>query len=163
MQKLAEDPQDSVRLLAVEDLIAFGKLFTQEQNQEHLLPIFKALAEDKSWRVRYMVASEYVEVRKNNNDFMAFSMDMVINGTIYYLFCKIAQAFGDAIVQEHFTAPFLEFLDDPEGEVRTAATGRITGMYLLNVGIANQTTQSFQQASPSLWTRRSLLRNCCPA
>ena len=63
MQELAQDSQDSVRLLAAEDLVAFGKLFTPEQNSQHLLPIFKALAEDKSWRVRYMVASEYVEVK----------------------------------------------------------------------------------------------------
>lgn len=63
LKQLAQDSQDSVRLLAAEELVPFGKLFNEDQNRNLLLPIFSALAEDRSWRVRYMVASEYVEVR----------------------------------------------------------------------------------------------------
>lgn len=63
LKQLAQDSQDSVRLLAAEELVPFGKIFNEEQNRNLLLPIFSALAEDRSWRVRYMVASEYVEVR----------------------------------------------------------------------------------------------------
>ena len=62
-QKVATDDQDSVRLLAVEDMITIAKMVTEEQRIEHLLPTFNALASDSSWRVKYMVANKFVEVR----------------------------------------------------------------------------------------------------
>lgn len=61
-QKLAQDDQDSVRLLTVEVLVALANRLTKEQTKELLLPAFTSLANDKGWRVRYMVASKYVEV-----------------------------------------------------------------------------------------------------
>lgn len=63
--QITSDDQDSVRLLAVDVMIAIAKLLSIEQRTEHLLPAFQALASDKSWRVKYMVASEYVEVIRN--------------------------------------------------------------------------------------------------
>jgi serine/threonine-protein phosphatase 2A regulatory subunit A len=64
-QKLAQDDQDSVRLLTVEVLVALANRLSKEQTKELLLPAFTALANDKAWRVRYMVASKYVEVGIN--------------------------------------------------------------------------------------------------
>lgn len=61
-KKLAEDDQDSVRLLTVEILVALANRLSKEQIKDLLLPAFTALANDKAWRVRYMVASEYVKV-----------------------------------------------------------------------------------------------------
>lgn len=62
-QKLAEDDQDSVRLLTVEILVALANRISKEQSKQLLLTSFIELSNDKAWRVRYMVASKYVEVR----------------------------------------------------------------------------------------------------
>lgn len=61
---LAADDQDSVRLLTVDILIAIAEAVPKEQHQSHqtLLDALKALFEDKSWRVRYMVADRFEKV-----------------------------------------------------------------------------------------------------
>lgn len=64
-QKLAEDDQDSVRLLTVEVLAALANRLSNEQNKQLLLGAFTDLSNDKAWRVRYMVALKYVEVSIN--------------------------------------------------------------------------------------------------
>jgi len=62
---LAVDDQDSVRLLTVEVLIAIAEGVPKDQHQSHqtLLEALRALFEDKSWRVRYMVADRFEKVR----------------------------------------------------------------------------------------------------
>jgi len=60
--ELANDDQDSVRLLTVEILVAIAKRFDEQKNRETLLEPLKSLARDKAWRVRYMVSSKFVEV-----------------------------------------------------------------------------------------------------
>ena len=64
-QHLANDDQDSVRLLTVEILIAIAEVVPKEQQSSHgvLLNALRSLFEDKSWRVRYMVADRYEKVR----------------------------------------------------------------------------------------------------
>lgn len=61
-RKLSSDDQDSVRLLTVEDLIAIAKQFSGAEVKEHFLPQIRQSVQDKSWRVRYMVAQHFVEV-----------------------------------------------------------------------------------------------------
>lgn len=63
--KLTTDDQDTVRLLTVEDLVQISRLMSSEEKKQNLLPILKSLGQDKSWRVRYMVASNFAEVRKH--------------------------------------------------------------------------------------------------
>ena len=60
---LKEDPQDSVRLLAVESCVAFANLLTQSEAIAHVLPTIKSCARDESWRVRYMIADHFKSVR----------------------------------------------------------------------------------------------------
>lgn len=62
---LAKDDQDSVRLLTVEILIAIAEVVPKEQQSSHgvLLTTLRSLFEDKSWRVRYMVADRFEKVR----------------------------------------------------------------------------------------------------
>lgn len=55
---------------------------------------------DKSWRVRYMVANEFV---------------------------GLAESAGEAIVKEELVGAFVGMLKDQEAEVRTAAAGQIPG------------------------------------
>ncbi len=64
-QHLASDDQDSVRLLTVEILIAIAEEIPKDQQSSHgvLLTALRSLFEDKSWRVRYMVADRYEKVR----------------------------------------------------------------------------------------------------
>ena len=63
-QHLASDDQDSVRLLTVEILIAIAEVIPKEQQPSHgvLLTALRSLFEDKSWRVRYMVADRFEKV-----------------------------------------------------------------------------------------------------
>lgn len=60
-QHLAGDDQDSVRLLTVNILIAIAEVVPKEQQSSHgvLLSSLRSLFEDKSWRVRYMVADKF--------------------------------------------------------------------------------------------------------
>lgn len=63
-QHLAQDDQDSVRLLTVEVLISIAEVVPKEQHPSHgvLLTTLKNLIGDKSWRVRYMVANRFEKV-----------------------------------------------------------------------------------------------------
>lgn len=63
-QHLASDDQDSVRLLTVDILIAIAEGVPKEQQSSHgvLLTSLRSLFEDKSWRVRYMVADRFEKV-----------------------------------------------------------------------------------------------------
>lgn len=63
-QHLVQDDQDSVRLLTVEILIAIAEGVPKEQQAGHgvLLTSLRNLIEDKSWRVRYMIADRFEKV-----------------------------------------------------------------------------------------------------
>ena len=65
-QHLTEDDQDSVRLLAVEVLISIAEVVPKERQASHgvLLVSLRNLMADKSWRVRYMIASNFEKVRE---------------------------------------------------------------------------------------------------
>jgi serine/threonine-protein phosphatase 2A regulatory subunit A len=51
-----------VRLLTVTDLVAIAEQFTPEECKAYFLQTLKALVADKSWRVRYMIADNFVKV-----------------------------------------------------------------------------------------------------
>lgn len=63
-QHLVQDDQDSVRLLTVEILIAIVEVVPAKQQASHgvLLTSLRNLIEDKSWRVRYMIADRFEKV-----------------------------------------------------------------------------------------------------
>lgn len=63
-QHLASDDQDSVRLLTVDVLIGIAEAVPKEQqaSQGVLLSSLRSLFEDKSWRVRYMIADRFEKV-----------------------------------------------------------------------------------------------------
>lgn len=64
-QHLAQDDQDSVRLLTVDILIAVAEVIPKDEQANHsvLLTSLRNLIEDKSWRVRYMIADRFEKVR----------------------------------------------------------------------------------------------------
>ncbi|RBQ82826.1 hypothetical protein VDGD_06381 [Verticillium dahliae] len=63
-QHLAQDDQDSVRLLTIEILASIAEVVPKEQQSSHgvLLALLRSLIEDKSWRVRYMIADRFEQV-----------------------------------------------------------------------------------------------------
>ncbi|KAM5429064.1 protein phosphatase 2A structural subunit [Microsporum canis] len=101
-QNLANDDQDSVRLLTVEILISIAEEIPKEQQSSHgvLLTALRNLFEDKSWRVRYMVADKFE---------------------------KIAKAVDKEVVNRDLVPAFVKLLKDTEAEVRTAIAGQIPG------------------------------------
>lgn len=54
---------DSVRLLAVEACVSIAQLLSQDDLEVLVMPTLRQAAEDKSWRVRYMVADKFSEVK----------------------------------------------------------------------------------------------------
>ncbi|KAG5999057.1 hypothetical protein E4U52_000051 [Claviceps spartinae] len=105
-QHLVQDDQDSVRLLAVEILISIAEVVPKDQQSGHgvLLTSLRKLMEDKSWRVRYMIAEKFE---------------------------KIAKAVEDEVVTRDLTPAFVKLLKDNEAEVRTALAGQIPGFCAL--------------------------------
>ncbi|KAK3174077.1 Polyamine N-acetyltransferase 1 [Lepraria neglecta] len=101
-QHLAGDDQDSVRLLTVEILISTAEVIPKEQQTSYgtLLTALRSLFEDKSWRVRYMVADRFE---------------------------KIAKAVDEETVTRDLVPAFVKLLKDTEAEVRTAIAGQIPG------------------------------------
>ncbi|EGD94854.1 protein phosphatase PP2A regulatory subunit A [Trichophyton tonsurans CBS 112818] len=101
-QNLANDDQDSVRLLTVEILISIAEEIPKEQQSSHgvLLTALRNLFEDKSWRVRYMVADKFE---------------------------KIAKAVDEEVLNRDLVPAFVKLLKDTEAEVRTAIAGQIPG------------------------------------
>lgn len=63
-QHLVSDDQDSVRLLTVDILTSIAETVPKDQQASHgvLLTSLRNLIEDKSWRVRYMIADRFEKV-----------------------------------------------------------------------------------------------------
>eukprot|EP00931_Biecheleriopsis_adriatica_P020739 TRINITY_DN1376_c0_g1_i3.p1 TRINITY_DN1376_c0_g1~~TRINITY_DN1376_c0_g1_i3.p1 ORF type:complete len:593 (+),score=143.07 TRINITY_DN1376_c0_g1_i3:103-1881(+) len=99
-EKLAKDEQDSVRIVAISNCIALGKLEKNPACQAQILGIVKTCAEDKSWRVRYMMADNVKAL------------------------CDVFEAKAVS----HITPLFLGLLSDPEVEVRTIAAARVAAV-----------------------------------
>lgn len=88
--------------MTIPDLIAIASNLSAEETKEHLLEPLRASVTDKSWRVRYMVANEFV---------------------------GIAESVGADIVRDELVNAFVGLLKDNEAEVRTAAAGQVPGVY----------------------------------
>lgn len=54
-----------MRLLAVEACVSIATLLPQEDLETLVMPTLRQAAEDKSWRVRYMVADKFSEVSRH--------------------------------------------------------------------------------------------------
>jgi serine/threonine-protein phosphatase 2A regulatory subunit A len=119
-QHLAGDDQDSVRLLTVDILIAIAEVVPKEQQSSHgvLLTALRSLFEDKSWRVRYMVADRFEKVSCVLASHAAYVLTMSL---------QIAKAVDEEVVSRDLVPAFVKLLKDSEAEVRTAIAGQIPG------------------------------------
>ncbi|KAL5973971.1 hypothetical protein ACLOJK_030631 [Asimina triloba] len=102
-EDLTQDDQDSVRVLAVEGCAVLGKLLEPQDCVPHILPVTVNLsqgrdvlfiAEDKSWRVRYLVANQLYE---------------------------LCEAVGPESTRADLVPAYVRLLRDNEAEVRIAA------------------------------------------
>jgi len=103
-EKLSKDEQDSVRILAISNCIILGKLNRSPVWQQQVMAVVKACGEDKSWRVRYMVAEHAKAL------------------------CEVFEVHAKASI----VPLFLRLLSDQEMEVRTIASARIASIAKLN-------------------------------
>ncbi len=87
-----------MRLLAVEACITLASLFKQDDVEKLLLSSLKQAIDDKSWRVRYVVADKFVELQ---------------------------EAVGPEITKTELVLAFGSLLKDTEAEVRAAAASKI--------------------------------------
>lgn len=99
---LASDDQDSVRHLTVTDLIAIAQQLNTQETQEYLGTGIRNLWADKSWRVRYSVADNWV---------------------------PLAMAVGGEHAGEELVAAFVRLVKDNEAEVRSAIAKQIPGNF----------------------------------
>ena len=51
-----------MRLLAVEACVSIASLLPTDDTEQLVMPTLRQAAEDKSWRVRYMVADKFTDV-----------------------------------------------------------------------------------------------------
>ena len=90
--------KDSVRLLAVEACITIAALFKHDDIEKYLLSAIRQAIDDKSWRVRYVVADKFV---------------------------LLQEAVGTDITKNELVSAFGCLLKDSEAEVRAAAASKI--------------------------------------
>lgn len=99
MTKLAQDDQDSVRLLSPQMCIEF--LTVSKDNIDAIYPVVLSLCRDKSWRVRWMAADKFHEV------------------------CTVFKTAENEAWMSELVQCFVALLQDSEAEVRTAATFKL--------------------------------------
>lgn len=99
-QTLANDDQDSVRLLAVEACVCIAGILPESDKETLIMPTLRNAAQDKSWRVRYMVADKIVDLQTS---------------------------LGPELSKQDLVPAYAALLKDVEAEVKTAAAYKVKG------------------------------------
>ncbi|KAM4743074.1 LOW QUALITY PROTEIN: serine/threonine-protein phosphatase 2A 65 kDa regulatory subunit A beta isoform [Anableps anableps] len=139
---LASDEQDSVRLLAVEACVSIATLLPQE-DLETVMPTLRQAAEDKSWRVRYMVA-EFSELQKvgpeiTKNDLVPAFQNLLKDceaevragrlPTKSKSFCEnLPEDNREQIIMSHILPCVKELVSDTNQHVKSALASVIMGL-----------------------------------
>jgi serine/threonine-protein phosphatase 2A regulatory subunit A len=90
-----EETQDSVRVSCVFASLALAeKVFNEEENKVHTIPVVKLASEDRSWRVRLVLSRNFDR------------------------FCK---AFGPDLTSQFILQPFVNLLIDNEQDIRQSS------------------------------------------
>ena len=103
-KNLTNDDSDSVRIITIESLIELAKVFTNEENKTHVIPLIIQMTGDKSWRVKLHLAK---------------------------CFADLAEAVGNDIAENSLISIFSTLLRDPENEVRIASVRSLKKFVLL--------------------------------
>ena len=59
---LAQDEQDSVRLLTVDTCVALAKVLPEADRTDKVVAVVQSIVADRSWRVRWSVAGNMVDL-----------------------------------------------------------------------------------------------------
>jgi len=86
-------------MAGVESCIRFSQKLSESKINSYCVPFLKKYGEDKSWRIRYLVADKIIDISK---------------------------AFGEEITISRLLPQYVEFLGDQESEVRTAAITKLS-------------------------------------
>ena len=57
-----KDMHDSVRMQGIDNIVCFAGVLQPNKVQQSLLPYVKKFSEDKSWRMRYLVADRIMQI-----------------------------------------------------------------------------------------------------
>jgi len=96
---LADDQQDSVRIQVVPNCVYLAQVVPRDQQLAIVLPAVLSIAADKSWRVRWSLATQFPD---------------------------ICVAFGEQTTNDHLSVAFEALLNDAEAEVRSASAANIS-------------------------------------
>ena len=131
--QLAGDAQDSVRLLAVEPLAVLLEQSSTSCPQQFasLVPLFLALASDNSWRIRFMVATNYGHlsaslVREANVDTLGIYCTLLkdaeseVRSAACSQLSKVAALYFIDQINEHIVPSISILLTDPSSHVRAS-------------------------------------------
>jgi len=141
----AEDEQDSVRLLAIQSAAALARLVGTDGNDKTVKPTTLKLAADKSWRVRWSVASSFCDVceglaaaqalpASSHNDlldaFLALLRDheAEVRTAAATNITRTSKLFPITSVLQHFMVPIADLVNDPAEHVREALASVLMGM-----------------------------------
>lgn len=118
-----------MRLLAVEAGVSIATLLPQEDLEALVMPTLRQAAEDKSWRVRYMVADKFSEVGTYETHIWplsTFPLRLRLTGC-FSVCVKLQKAVGPEITKNDLVPAFQNLLKDCEAEVRAAAANKVKG------------------------------------
>ncbi|KAJ1352576.1 hypothetical protein KIN20_008962 [Parelaphostrongylus tenuis] len=153
---LAVDEQDSVRSLAVEGCIAMAGLLNEDNRRDLVRPILAGLMDDKSWRVRFMVAEKLTEIQEAVGEEMTLTElvpaftnllkdpEVEVRGVAarkLNTFCaNLKKSTREAVILNNITPVVKELISDPNQHVKTELAGVILGLAPL-VGKENTIAQ----------------------
>uniref|UniRef100_A0A8C8GAQ4 Protein phosphatase 2, regulatory subunit A, beta a n=1 Tax=Oncorhynchus tshawytscha TaxID=74940 RepID=A0A8C8GAQ4_ONCTS len=121
---LASDEQDSVRLLAVEACVSIASLLPQEDLETLVMPTLRQAAEDKSWRVRYMVADKFSEKLLPSNRPRYLQSPFLSSE-----FCEnLPEDSRETIIMTHILSCVKELVSDTSQHVKSALASVIMGL-----------------------------------
>merc|ERR1719400_838867 len=123
---LAQDEQDSVRLLAVEACVSISSLLQSEDVEQLVMPTMRQCSEDKSWRVRYMVADKFTDFQETviMSNILPCVQDLVmdanqhVKSALASVIMGLSPILGKNNTIEHLLPLFLNQLKDECPEVR---------------------------------------------
>lgn len=98
-KQLANDEQDAVRVICLDNLKSIIECLNKEENKTHIIQIIIAATEDKAWRVRLSLA-------KN--------------------FPQLVEVYGKDITESSLIPNFQTLLKDDENEVKIAAINSLS-------------------------------------
>ena len=135
--------QDSVRLLAIESCGSIASLLTSEDTEKLVMPTLREAANDRSWRVRYMIADKFTEVALmilalfdsyifSYYSFVPFFFFSFIFSSSSLLL-QLQKAVGPEITKAELVPAFQSLLKDCEAEVRAAAAQKVKGVLVVLV------------------------------